>query len=243
MNCDKQRILITGVGGEFGGVLARRFRDIGYIVAGTDVMEHNKIPDELSVLLQHYWQIDLGNAETTEKGFRQIFTEYLPDILVNNAGQKVFNELSAFSSEQIRSVATVNLIAPMIITKLWQDAWYTSGHGKIVNILISSNAAYRGYIKGSVYCGSKSGLRTFGEAMIEENAGNNVQTVVVCPETFSTAKRGNRLTFSADDVFDKVYQAILTGKSLEIPILSPKSRVRYLIQNFLRNMRWVIYGQ
>jgi short-subunit dehydrogenase len=232
-----KKILITGVAAGYGRFMAEKFHKLHYDVAGIDNIPESELNHELRGKLLLYKHLDLSNINGVKERFPTFLAEFFPDILINNAGLKVFDEFGKFDTLKIEQVITVNFLAPIILTKIWIDA--NPADNQLINVFLSSNAAYRGYKKGSLYCSSKGGLRLFAEAFNDENANNNIVTITLCPETFSSHPSISS-KYSMDFVYRKMIGAMERKKSCEVPIISLRSKIKYLHFDILKYLNWFV---
>jgi short-subunit dehydrogenase len=113
------------------------------------------------------------------------------DILVNNAGIGWAGPLTQMSAAKIARMVTVNLTAPIELTRLLIPTLGAGGRGRVV--FISSIAGTTGVRQESVYAGTKAGLGGFAESLRYELAGTDVGVSVIFPGVVDTpffARRG-----------------------------------------------------
>lgn len=101
------------------------------------------------------------------------------DILVNNAGIETNAALADHSFEQIDSVITTNLNAPIWLTRMVLPGMLARGKGAIVNIASLAGKGATPY--GTIYSTTKHGLIGFSESLRLELDGTGVSVGVVCP--------------------------------------------------------------
>jgi len=90
------------------------------------------------------------------------------DILVNNAGLGYSGPIGEITSEKISELVTVNLTAPMELTRLLVPGMLDRGRGRLV--FVSSIAGVTGVPREAVYAATKAGLVTFAESLAYELA-------------------------------------------------------------------------
>lgn len=234
-----KKVLITGVAQGFGKYLAVKFIKAGYSVCGIDRIPIDEIDPELKQSLDVYRQIDLSDISNLPLAASDLFSSFAPDILINNAALKFFKKFEDTSINEILSVTQINYLAPLLLTKIWLS---TAPKGnKLTCIMMSSNAAYYGYTKGSLYCSSKSAIRLFSESIKEEYSSHRLQIITLCPETFKDVTNSAMLSgFSMDTVYNKLQAAISTGKSVEIALLKPKTKLRYCFYETKKFINWFL---
>lgn len=151
------------------------------------------------------------------------------DILVNNAGLNHRGPLMGLTAQQAADVITVNLTAPIFLTRVCLD--HLRSGGAVVNV-----ASIAGMVpvhhEGS-YCASKAGLRAFTASIAEELEERGIHACSICPGPVDTPFFGPietvpDLVFSqpmstADQVADAVLEGIAKGtREIAIPAASGK---------------------
>lgn len=101
------------------------------------------------------------------------------DILVNNAGLNHMEAYHRRSRESIEAEVRVNLVAPMLLTRLVLPGMLRRGAGHVVNV--ASLAGKLGPPYDAAYGASKAGLIGFTESIREELRGTGVSASVICP--------------------------------------------------------------
>ena len=105
------------------------------------------------------------------------------DVLINNAGGVKAGRLEDTTEAEIAAMVTVDLLAPMLLTRSALPQLRTSG-GMIVNI--TSGIALIGMPFYATYAAAKAGLAHFGEAMRRELFGEGVHVLTVYPGATDT---------------------------------------------------------
>ena len=101
------------------------------------------------------------------------------DILVNNAGVELVERLRYLSLDQVDQQLTVNLNAPIWLTRMVLPGMLERRSGAIVNM--ASLAGKGGVAYSTIYSASKHGLVGFTESLGLELEGTGVTVGVVCP--------------------------------------------------------------
>jgi short-subunit dehydrogenase len=101
------------------------------------------------------------------------------DILINNAGIEKYKKFSEYSTSDIQSVLTTNLVAAIELSRLCVPHMLHQKSGHIVNI--ASLAAKKGQPYDSIYSASKAGLLMWSDSLRQELAGTCVEVSVICP--------------------------------------------------------------
>ena len=117
----------------------------------------------------------LGDVEATFGGF---------DILVNNAGLNHRGQVEKREAGELAAIIQVNLIAPIVLTRLALPLLRRRGGGAIVNV--ASIAGQTPMPDEATYGATKAGLRSFGFALREELAGSGITVSAVSPGPIDT---------------------------------------------------------
>ena len=104
-SCEGKVVLITGVNGQLGSVLAEGFNKIGAKVVGLDISNHLETKNEID-----YFKLDITQKKDVQDVFEEIDKKYGQlDILVNNAGVATFEPFQERTDETFDLVMDVNL--------------------------------------------------------------------------------------------------------------------------------------
>jgi len=99
------------------------------------------------------------------------------DVLINNAALMVPGPLVHMTAEDVRTIVTVNTIAPLELARGAMKTMIERRHGSIVNVTsLAGHLAVRNIIP---YCSSKAALTTATEALRREVAGTGVHARLV----------------------------------------------------------------
>jgi len=103
------------------------------------------------------------------------------DVLVNNAGLEKYCFFTKYQRKDITSILSVNLIAPMELTRLLLPGMLDREKGHIINI--SSLNGRTPEIYNSIYDASKGGIDSWTEALRQElhKTGVKVSSVILGP--------------------------------------------------------------
>ena len=180
-------IVITGSGQGLGAFLVQKLARIeSSRIIGIDIRKYKDIDPFLKPLFYKYYEADLSLLDTIPGLLEKIKSEISDiDVFINNAGLKVFGALEDLSIETIEKTFFVNSLAPIVIVKSLLTGMNSSGRGIIINI--SSNAGFKGYEGGSIYCSSKAALNIFTEAISDEfRLRPDIEIYTICPSTIFT---------------------------------------------------------
>ncbi|MUG96447.1 SDR family NAD(P)-dependent oxidoreductase [Scytonema sp. UIC 10036] len=101
------------------------------------------------------------------------------DILINNAAIEKYRPFQNYALNDIHSILTTNLLAPMELTRLILPNMINRNSGHVVNI--ASGSGKKGAPYNSIYSASKAGLIVWTDSMRQELTNTNVGISVVCP--------------------------------------------------------------
>ena len=101
------------------------------------------------------------------------------DVLVNNAGIEYTCDYHELTFEQIQDVISVNLEAPMMLSRMVLPDMVKRGSGHIVNI--SSLAGKAAPACQEPYAATKAGLIAFTTSLRATYRGTGVSASVICP--------------------------------------------------------------
>jgi short-subunit dehydrogenase len=125
---------------------------------------------------------DIGACEALLRALCDAYGGF--DVLVNNAGANTRGPVENQDPKALVNIIQVNLIAPIVLTRLALPVLRARGGGNVVQV---------GSIAGQVpldgeatYSASKFGLRAFSFALREELAGSNIRVSVVSPGPVET---------------------------------------------------------
>jgi short-subunit dehydrogenase len=106
------------------------------------------------------------------------------DVLVNNAGVNFRGPVEARDAEELASIVSVNLIVPILMTRLVLPYLRARGGGSIVQV--ASIAGQFPLPDEATYSASKYGLRGFSFALREELRDSSIRVSVVSPGPVDT---------------------------------------------------------
>ena len=182
-----ETIVLTGIAGGIGSLVADRLRAEGARIIGVDRIASDRA-DEMLIA-------DLGTFD----GLADLSTALASrdvDGLINLAGIQYFGPFVDQSPEGIWAGYIINLIAPVLLTRALMPQFRTRGTGRIVNI---------GSVFGAIpfahfvtYSSAKAGLKGFSDALRREYAGTDVSVTHVAPRAVRTALNSSKVIAFAD---------------------------------------------
>jgi short-subunit dehydrogenase len=210
-------VALTGGGGGIGSHIAKRL-----IARGARLVVIDRI-ETLPFEAEHI-RGDLSTVEGIQDIARQL-TIMRPDVLINLAGVQYFGPLSDQSDSSIALGYTINLVAPVMLTKAVLPAMVEVGGGQIVNV--GSIFGSIGFAHFATYSSAKSGLRSLSEALRRETSGSGIEITYVAP-------RAVRTPLNTQKVLD---YAALTGMKMD----EPESVARRIVSSLIKGRKDVFF--
>lgn len=171
--------LITGSTSGIGKELAYQYANKGHsliLVARRDEILQN-LKSELEAkfnCLIAYYVCDLNDLSKVNEVFAKINSKYAINCLINNAGIGIFENINDLSIETINQQINLNVISPVLITKLLIDN-IGQNKGSVINIC--SLLSYLPNAGASIYVGTKHALYGFSNSLRLEYPDIHVLTV------------------------------------------------------------------
>jgi short-subunit dehydrogenase len=167
--------LVTGATGGIGQAIARHLHD-----AGAQLILHGRRVDVLEPLAEELGAQTLPADLSDPAEVDRLVTESGDvDILVANAALPGSGWLNSYSIEEIDRVITVNLRAPIVMSRLMAESMKERGAGHIV--FISSLAGKAASPRSSLYSATKFGLRGFALGLRADLHGTGIGVSAVYP--------------------------------------------------------------
>jgi short-subunit dehydrogenase len=197
-------VLITGASGGIGAACARRFAAEGASVMlaarGAEGLRKLAAEIERNGGKAYALPTDVSDPAACERLVQRAAEPFGGlDVLVNNAGANKRGPIERYSAEELARVVQVNLVAPIVLTRLALPHLRKRGPSAIVNV--ASIAGQIPVKHEAVYSATKFGLRAFTYALAEELAGSGVTVSAVSPGPVDTGF----LTEDLDHVPDVVF--------------------------------------
>jgi short-subunit dehydrogenase len=183
--------LVTGASSGIGAATARALAAEGATLALTGRDE-----DRLAAVAEQTGGIALPADLAAPDGPAKLAAAALAaagriDVLVSNAGVGWAGPVEQLTAAKADELITVNLAAPIHLTRLLAPGMAERGHGRIA--FVSSIAGATGVRGEAVYAATKAGLACFAESLAYELAGRGVGVSVIVPGVVDTpffARRG-----------------------------------------------------
>ncbi len=135
------------------------------------------------------WEVDFTNLADIEKKVGTIFSRVKADryLLINNAGWiGEIKPVGKLKSQGMQAAIHLNLLAPMLLTNSFVDAFREVPGQKIICNL-SSGAAYSPVSGWAAYCSSKAGLDMFAKVADEDLRPFGFRVFSIAPGKVDTA--------------------------------------------------------
>ena len=218
MNLEGKRVLITGGSSGIGFAIARIM-----LGKGAKVVISGRRPGVLAAACGalkegggQVWSIaaDVGTAKGRAATLRKALDAMGGlDVLVNNAGAVRAGRLDSTLESEIEAMVTVDLLAPILLTRAALPALRASGDAVIANV--TSGIALIGAPFYTTYAAAKAGLARFGEPLRREVKGEGVHVLTAYPGATDTPmmrsnRAGSELGFSREPACE-VAAAIVAG--------------------------------
>ena len=217
--------LVTGASRGIGPYIARALSGEGAFVIGI-ARNEGKLKDIEKQIIDEGGNARMVSFDLKESHKLKELVQKLKDdsvdeinILVNNAGIEKYNNYADNNYESIQTIITVNLLAPMELTRLILPGMLKRGEGNIINI--ASLAGRKGVAYNSIYSASKAGMIKWGDGLRQELHGTGVSVSTIMPGYIDEAGMFFDGGFPApkllgtsppQNVADAVLKAIKTGK-------------------------------
>jgi len=183
--------VVTGTSSGIGEAIAKALLARGWRVIGI-----SRQPMHFDSDLYTHYSVDISNYEALAETARRIIKQAAHiDALVNNAGVGHFGPHEELSVEQITEMVSVNLLAPLLLTKLLLRP-LKEARGAVVNI--ASFSAWESSSHGAAYAATKAGLKHFGDSLFEEARKSGLRVATISPDITRTTFYDD-LSFAPED--------------------------------------------
>lgn len=225
-----KKVLITGGSSGIGLELAKKFAADGYELLLAASNEEKLLNVKRKLEKRYHVPVSTYVFNLAEQGVaKQLYDMIKKDghvieILVNNAGVGTIGATEQISLEEDEELMTLNMMTPVILTKLFIKDMYERHSGKILNVC--STGAYQPGPYTASYYASKSFLLSYTKAVRYEAKKYGVSVCALCPGTTDTGffERAKSKTpkgaMPPKQVADYTYPRFFNNKEEIIPGLS-----------------------
>lgn len=223
-------VLITGGSSGIGLELAKRFAADGYEIVLAASNEERLSLAKRSLERDYQVPVSVYAMNLAETGIAESLYEkvkadgHVIEVLVNNAGIGTIGATEQISVEQDQRLMVLNMITPVVLTKLFIKDMYERKSGRILNVC--STGAYQPGPYTAAYYASKSFLLSYTKAVRFEAGQYGVSVCALCPGTTATnffARADSRMpkgAMSAEKVAEYAYRQFMRGRAEIIPGLT-----------------------
>ncbi len=234
-------VLITGAASGIGAQLSRLFARDNFNLVLVDKNRDGleKFRDELArdfstetIALV----FDLSNPQASPRIFDELQNRKIEiDVLVNNAGFGTFGNFWKIDSARDEALCYVNILAPMLLAKLFLPSMVQRKRGKILNV--GSVSGFLASPYATTYYASKAWLLSFSQGLESSLKNSGVSVTIVCPGPTYTAfdwknssensgqscggiaqkPARKKFQMEASEVARQAYRGLKRGQSVVIP--------------------------
>jgi len=187
----KEWVLVTGAASGIGAELCRLFGRDG---SGLVLVDKNRDGlEKTRARLSREFGIptlslvyDLSLPDAPEQIYEELKAQGIAvDVLVNNAGFGTFGPFWETPLARDAALVNVNIMAPMLLTKLFLPDMVARKRGRILNV--GSISGFLASPYATTYYSSKAWLLSFSQGVATSLRGTGVTVTVVCPGPTYTA--------------------------------------------------------
>jgi uncharacterized protein len=177
--------LITGASSGIGEAFARRLAAEKHnlvLVARSENKLH-QLCDELMLehkITAHYIAVDLIDFQADEKLFNETERHGMEvEWLINNAGYGSMGDFAHLNLENELEMIELNVMALVALTHRYLKPMRERKSGTIINV--ASTASFQPVPFMATYAATKAFVRSFSEAISEENRPHGITVTALCP--------------------------------------------------------------
>ena len=185
-----KKVLITGGSSGIGLELAKKFAADGYelLLAASNEEKLLNVKRKLEkcyCVPVNIYVFDLSKQGMSKQLYDTIKKDgHIVEILVNNAGVGTIGATEQIPLAEDEALMVLNMMTPVILTKLFLKDMYKRRSGKILNVC--STGAYQPGPYTASYYASKSFLLSYTKAVRYEAKQYGVSVCALCPGTTNT---------------------------------------------------------
>lgn len=186
-------VMLTGASGGIGSAIARRLAKGGVdlLLVGRDESKLQQVAAGIDGTGVDCVLADFGTVEGRGKIALTLADSSRPvEALINCAGINHFGLFESMTDEQISQQFSVNVVAPLQLTKVYLQ--YASGKGFAAQVInVGSAFGSIGYPGFAAYSGAKFALRGATEALAREYADTGIRVRYFAPRATKTDMNTN----------------------------------------------------
>ena len=211
--------LITGASGGIGEAFARRLaaekHNLVLVARSEDKLR--ELCDELRdkhEIVAHYVAIDLIDYKADKRLYEETEKHNLEiDWLINNAGFGSMGDFASLELENEMEMVSLNIMALIALTHRYLRKMRQRKSGVIINV--ASTASFQPVPFMATYAATKAFVRSFSEAIAEENRPFNIRVTALCPgptdTNFFAAAGAELLKMKGMQTSEEVVEAALSA--------------------------------
>jgi uncharacterized protein len=217
--------LITGASSGIGEVFARKLAAQGHDVLLVARSEEKLIAlcNELGLnhnIRAEYFVADLSQPDSPARLFAETRERNLEiDLLINNAGFGSMGEFADLDLDRELNMIDLNVRSLVELTHLFLRPMRERGSGSIINV--ASTASFQPVPFMATYAATKAFVRSFSEALWEENRPYGIKVMALCPGVTETGffeaarikRPPGRVIQTSEQVVEVALRALKRGKS------------------------------
>lgn len=194
---DNKNCLITGATGGLGKELTTNLLSKNcnvFLTSKTDAKLKKfvkQLKNNHNDLIIKYKSANLEKSNNIEKLIKSVNSQsFKVDILINCAGVFPVKSLLQSKFSDIDSCFSINITAPILLSKEFSKNMIAQKWGRIINI--ASSSAYDGFENTSIYSASKHALLGFSRSIQKELKSKNIRVICISPGSIKT-KMGKKV--------------------------------------------------
>jgi len=169
--------IVTGASHGIGSYLARALaaRGMSLLLVARSEGELLRLARELRAgdVTVAVTAVDLAGRQAADRVAEAAAAELGPvDVLVNNAATEPQTRFHVLSPAEIEQVLHVDLISPLLLSRLVLPGMLERGYGRIINV--SSLAGHTSFPYTQAYAAAKDGLTAFSRVLASDYRGTGV---------------------------------------------------------------------
>ena len=182
--------LITGASGGIGEVFARKLaaKKHNLVLAARSENKLHELCDELMLkhdITAHYVALDLSEPDSDKRLFAETERHgFEIDWLINNAGFGSMGDFAALDLTREIGMIDLNVKSLVALTHLYLQKMRERRGGVIINV--ASTASFQPVPFMATYAATKAFVRSFSEAIAEENRPFGITVSALCPGPTAT---------------------------------------------------------